>query len=139
MPDWNVVARSHILAAVREYDDLGSREFLRRYGFRRTPTYTLWNQGGEYDPMAVLGVAYYHATGVAVRPQEFSDGQDGAAKVLSGLGFDVVVDEEALATQKPRPAKTAKPKPAAARDTAPTVCPACHMAVPASGACDFCD
>ena len=63
----------------------------------------------------------------------------GAAKVLTDLGFDVVVDEEALAAEKPRRAKSAKPKPAAARDTAPKVCPTCHMALPASGVCDFCD
>ena len=64
---------------------------------------------------------------------------DGAAKVLTDLGFDVVVDEEALAAEKPKRVKPAKPKPAAARDVKPKVCPSCHMALPASGVCDFCD
>jgi hypothetical protein len=139
MPDWNLVSRSHVLAAMKEYDNLGSREFLRRYGFGRAKASTLWHQGQEYDPQAVLGVAYLHATGTAARADELSDGQDGAAKVLTDLGFDVVVDEEALAAEKPKRVKPSKPKPAAAREVKPKVCPTCHMALPASGVCDFCD
>ena len=139
MPDWNLVSRSHVLAAMKEYDNLGSREFLRRYGFGRATAYTLWHRGQEYDARAILGVALLHATGTAARSGEFSGGRDGAAKVLTELGFDVVVDEEALAAEKPRRAKPAKPKPAAVRDAAPKVCPTCHMALPASGVCDFCD
>jgi hypothetical protein len=139
MPDWSLVSRSHVLAAMREYDDLGSREFLRRYGFGRATAYTLWHRGQEYDPVAVLGAAYFHATDTAVRSDELSGGKEGAAKVLVDLGFDVVVDEEAVAAEKPRHAKAARAKPKAARDTAPRVCPTCHMALPASGVCDFCD
>ena len=139
MPDWNLVSRSHVLAAMKECDNLGSREFLRRYGFGRATAYTLWHQGQEYDPKAILGVAYLLATGTAARSDELSEGIAGAAKLLADLGFDVVVDEEALAAEKPRRAKPAKPKPAAARDAAPKVCPTCHMVLPASGVCDFCD
>jgi hypothetical protein len=138
MPDWSRVSRSHVLAAMREYDDLGSKEFLRRYGFGRATAYTLWHRGQEYDPAAILGVAYLHATGTVTRSDEVSGEDDGAAKVLSDLGFDVVVDEEALAAAKPRRTKTVRPKPKAARDSAPKVCPTCHMALPASGVCDFC-
>ena len=139
MPDWNLVSRSHVLAAMKECDNLGSREFLRRYGFGRATAHTLWHQGQEYDPKAILGVAYLLATGTAARSDDLSEGTAGAAKVLTDLGFDVVVDEEALTAEKPRRAKPAKPKSAAARDTAPKVCPTCHMALPASGICDFCD
>jgi hypothetical protein len=139
MPDWNLVSRSHVLAATKECDNLGSREFLRRYGFGRSAAYTLWHQGQEYDPQAILGVAFLHASGTAPRSDELADSFDGAAKVLTDLGFDIVVDEEALAAEKPRRAKPAKPKPAAARDTKPKVCPTCHMALPASEVCDFCD
>src|SRR5512144_3355985 len=97
MPDWNLVSRSHVLAAMKESDNLGSKEFLRRYGFGRATAYTLWHQGHEYDPKAILGVALLHATGTAARSDELSGGQDDAAKVLTDLGFDVVVDQEALA------------------------------------------
>lgn len=139
MPDWNLVSRSHVYAAMKECDNLGPREFLRRYGFGRATAYTLWHQGQEYDPQAILGVALLHATGTAARSDELSGGKDGPVKVLTDLGFDVVVDEEALAAEKPKRVKPAKPKPAAARDVKPKVCPTCHMALPASGVCDFCD
>ncbi|HSE09633.1 MAG TPA: hypothetical protein VLB29_13285 [Nocardioidaceae bacterium] len=139
MPDWSLVSRPHVLAAMKECDNLGSREFLRRYGFGRAVAYTLWHQGEEYDPQAILGVALVHATGTAARPDEIYDGGDRAAKFLTDLGFDVVVNEEALAAEKPRTAKPAKRKAAAARDVTPKVCPTCHMALPASGICDFCD
>ncbi len=138
MPHWNVVSRSHVLAAMKEYDNLGSKEFLQRYGFGRATAYTVWHQGQEYDSKAILGVALLHATGTAARSDEFSGGKDGAAKVLTELGFDIVVDEEALVAEKPRRAKPAKTKPVAARNMTPKVCPTCHMALPASGVCDFC-
>ena len=139
MPDWNLVSPSHVLVAMEEYDQLGAREFLRRYGFGRETAYTLWHRGEEYDPKAILGAAYFHATGTAARSDEFSGGEDGAAKVLTELGFDVAVDVEALAAEKPRRTKTVKRKPAATREVKPKVCPTCHMALPASGICDFCD
>ncbi|HEX6246612.1 MAG TPA: hypothetical protein VFZ64_01960 [Nocardioidaceae bacterium] len=139
MPDWNLVTRAHVLAALREYDDLGSREFLRRYGFGRAKASTLWHQGKEYDPKAILGVALLHATGSVAGADELSGGKDGLSDVLTDLGFDVVVDEEALAAEKPRRTRATKPRSTATRDTTPKVCPTCHMALPASGVCDFCD
>ena len=139
MPDWNLVTRAHVLAAIADYDRLGSREFLRRHGFGRARSYMLWHHGQEYDSLAILGVAYLHATGGALTPADFSAGEAGAAAVLRDLGFDVVAQEEPVA---PTPRRTA---PAKARRTAPAasdsvkVCPTCHMALPASGVCDFCD
>jgi hypothetical protein len=160
MPDWTLVKRSHVLAALDEYDRLGSREFLSRYSFGRSRAYTLWHGGQEYDSKAILGVAYLHATGRAATRDEFSDGLSGAVRVLEGLGFDIVVDEEELereeakvaarslgapaatsrtpraasATKKVRAPARSKPTPAEIK-----VCPSCHMAIPATGVCDFCD
>ena len=94
MPDWNLVDRSHVLAAMEEHDRLGSREFLRRYGFRQARAYVVWRNGLEYASKAILGVAYLHATGHAATSDEFSGGEEGAAKVLTGLGFDVVAEEQ---------------------------------------------
>jgi len=140
MPDWSLVNRAHVLGAVAEYDSLGDREFLRRYGFRRSAVSTLWHGGHEYDSKAVLGVAYLHATGTPATPTEFSGGQDGAAKVLGDLGFDVVVDEDAAAAERPRGTAPRKRRPGTgAAAPALKVCPTCHMALPASGVCDFCD
>jgi hypothetical protein len=141
MPDWNAVDRSHVLAAIAEYDRLGSREFLRRYGFGRAKSYMLWHRGAEYDSKAILGVAYLHATGRAATSEEFRGGENGAAEVLRGLGFDVVAQEEPVAPSPTKTRKAVKPKTRKSPATAPPVkiCPSCHMALPASGVCDYCD
>jgi hypothetical protein len=140
MPEWSLVDRSHVLRALGEYDSLGDREFLRRYGFRRSVACTLWHRGREYDARAVLGVACMYATGTPATPAELSGGTDGAAKVLSDLGFDVVVDEEAVAGERPRRSAPRTRRTGAGGSTAALkVCPTCHMALPASGVCDFCD
>lgn len=168
MPDWDLVSRPHVIAAMQEYDRLGDREFLRRYGFGRSKAYTVWHGGQEYDSKAIVGAAYFHATGQPPRPDDFPGGETGAAKTLERLGFDVVVDEEELdalrrkpvrvapakkaaqprepkapkAPKPPKPVKKAAPKRTAAEVAAgamPKVCPSCYMALPASGVCDFCD
>lgn len=156
MPDWTLVNRSHVLAAIAEHDRLGSREFLSRYRFGRARAYTLWHGGQEYDSKAILGVAYLHATGRVATREEFRGGEHGAAKVLQGLGFDVVVDEQLLGSEegsartvsaaataapgKPSAAsKAAKPSRTKPAEPPVRLCPTCHVAVPASGVCDFCD
>src|SRR4051812_33876257 len=82
MPDWDLVTRPHVLAAMEEHDRLGSREFLRRYGFGRARSYVVWHRGQEYASKAVLGVAYLHATGKPATSEEFTEGEQGAAEVL---------------------------------------------------------
>ncbi|HET7327241.1 MAG TPA: hypothetical protein VFJ14_08130 [Nocardioidaceae bacterium] len=138
MPDWNDVDRSHVLTAIAECDRLGSKEFLRRHGFGRAKAYMLWHRGEEYDSKAILGVAYLHATGRPATSEQFPEGEDGAAELLRELGFDVVAQEEPAA---PSPRKAARPKPrkTAAKEPVVKVCPRCHMALPASGVCDYCD
>ncbi len=140
MPDWNRVHPEHVHAAIAECDSLGSREFMARYRFPRTKAYSLWQGGQEYDPLAILGVAYLHATGRTAMSDEFTGaGKDGAAKALEALGFDVVVDENELELATAR-AKAA-PKPKARRivePPAPNICPNCFMAIPATGVCDNC-
>ncbi|MGZ5418287.1 MAG: hypothetical protein ACXWDI_14010 [Nocardioides sp.] len=163
MPDWTLVNRAHVLAALDEFDRLGSREFMSRYSFGRSAAYTLWHGGQEYDPTAILGVAYLHATGRAATRDEFRGGLSGAVRVLEGLGFDIVVDDEELeheerrlqarpvstpaatgtgsstpAAKKPAraPAKTARAKPV---EVPVKICPNCYTALPATGVCDYCD
>jgi hypothetical protein len=163
MPDWTLLNRSHVMAALAEYDRLGSREFLSRYSFGRSRAYTLWHGGQEYDSKAILGVAYLHATGRAATRDEFRGGLSGAVRVLQGLGFDIVVDEEELENEErreqarpvsapaaPRATRTTSPAAPAAKKVAKTarakpvdvpvkVCPTCYTALPATGICDYCD
>jgi len=138
MPDWSLVRGAHVLKAIEECDRLGTKDFLGRYGFRKARTHTLWHHGNEYDSAAVLGAAHLYATGRTVTWDEFSGGEQGAATVLSDLGFDVVAEEQPVVSRRVRKATPAKKRPAA---TEPVVrlCPRCHVAVPASGVCDFCD
>ena len=162
MPDWNLVTRAHVLAAIQECDRVGSRDFLQRYKFGRAGSSSLWHGGQEYDSNAILGVAYLRASGLAPTKDDFSGGKDGAAKVLLDLGFDVVVTEDDPVTAtRPVPKSASKsasksatksaakpPAPrkvasARTRRTAPEpavkLCPTCYMALPATGVCDFCD
>jgi hypothetical protein len=104
MPDWSLVARSHVAAVLAEGVRLGPSEFLARYRFRRAKASTLWYGGQEFDPIAVLGVAYVQASGRGVDAADLDEA--AAAQVLKTLGFDVVVDEEAMA-HLPRPARRA--------------------------------
>lgn len=139
MPDWTRVEKQHVLTALNDYDRLGDREFLRRFGFGRARAHTLWHRGNEYDVPAVLGAAYLHATGHAPSRSDLAGDEAGAAKTLADLGFDIAVDEEAAEQLRVRtpPARKTAPKPAVAKPV--NVCSRCHMALPASGQCDFCD
>ena len=166
MPDWNLVDRSHVLAAIEECNRLGDREFLARYRFGRAKASSLWHGGQEYDSKAILGNAYLRATGRAAARDEFQ-GESANADLLKRLGFDVVVDQDALEQEErleqtraartpadstprgaspaktPAPRKTATKKPAAPKRTKPAerevkLCPTCYMALPATGICDFC-
>jgi hypothetical protein len=98
----------------------------------------LWHNGQEYDSKAILGVAHLHATGRPATWDEFSGGERGAAKVLRERGFDVVAQEEPVASPRSRKTAASKRKTAPA-PTSVKVCPSCNMAVPASGVCDYCN
>jgi len=89
MSVWDVVTRQHVLEAIGEYDRLGQDQFLEQNGYGRAREYLLRWDGRSYDSKAILGVAYRHATGTALRPQDFSGGRSGAASVLRALNFEV--------------------------------------------------
>ncbi|MFJ9664479.1 hypothetical protein ACIRPP_07625 [Streptomyces sp. NPDC101219] len=88
----NEITRSAVLQAVAEYDRLGRDAFLERYGFGPSRSYLLEIDGKEYDSKAIVGAAHGYLPGRdPLRRDEFSGGKDHAAKLLSDLGFDVVV------------------------------------------------
>lgn len=139
MPDWNQVTRAHVLAAIAEGERIGARDFLARYGFRGVHSSHLWHRGEEFDASAILGVAYLQATGRALTKDELPAGHEGVAQVLTPLGFDVVAEEQPIATPRTRtPAPTA-PRRATKPEPVLKICPTCQMALPATGVCDNCD
>jgi hypothetical protein len=89
MSNFSAVTRAHVLTAVDEYDKRGDEEFLTEYGIGQNHDYVLRHDGRDYDSKAVLGAAQWHATGKPATIKQFTDGKEGAAKVLRALGFDV--------------------------------------------------
>ncbi|MFD0225457.1 hypothetical protein ACWGPD_08515 [Streptomyces hirsutus] len=88
----NELTRSAILQAAAEYDRLGRDAFLERYGFGPSRGYLLEIDGKEYDSKAIVGAVHGYLPGRdPLGRDEFSGGKDHAAKLLTDLGFEVVV------------------------------------------------
>lgn len=70
------VTRSAVLAALAEYDELGQKPFLKRYGYGRATKYQLWHDGKSYDSKAIIGAAFGHLPShpPPLRFDEFSGG-----------------------------------------------------------------
>lgn len=137
MVAWTAVTRTHVLAAINEYDEVGQDEFLVRYGFAPLREYVLRHADHSYDSKAVLGAALGYATGTAATAAEFSGGKDGAARVLRDLDFTVLSPEKAASTDSvttiPNQRRTNGIEPDVA------ICPTCFLALSAFGTCDNCD
>jgi hypothetical protein len=137
MVAWKSVTRTHVLAAIKEYDELGQDEFLDRYGFAPSREYVLRHDDHSYDSKAILGVAVRYATGTAATSEDFRGGNTGAAEVLRDLDFTVLSPEKAESTESvttiPNQRRTNGIEPVVA------VCPTCFLALSAFGTCDNCD
>jgi hypothetical protein len=139
MVAWTAVTRTHVLAAINEYDEVGQDQFLDTYGFAPSREYVLRHANHSYDSKAVLGVALRHATGTAATSAEFSGAKDGAARVLRDLDFTVLSPEKAASAESvptttiPNERRTNGIEPVVA------VCPTCFLALSAFGTCDNCD
>ncbi|MEV4477025.1 HNH endonuclease [Nonomuraea sp. NPDC049504] len=79
--------RVMVLAAIKEYDQLGRDAFLDRYGFREARHYFILHNGHRYDSKAIAGVAHRGVDGRVLRPSEFSGGAATVGRVLGHLGF----------------------------------------------------
>lgn len=84
--------REDVLAAIREFDELGSEGFLekyRSYGFRPARSYFVRHAGRFYDSKVLLAVAHGHRHGEPLLATDFSGGDAHAAALLRRLGFVV--------------------------------------------------
>jgi hypothetical protein len=84
------VDRDAVLKAIAEYDEIGQREFLHRYGFGRARRYELIHDGGRYDSKAIVGAAHQHVRGRSLIADGFRGGEQGVVQRLMALGFTVV-------------------------------------------------
>ena len=90
MAQFDAIRPDHVAQAMEEHDRIGRSAFLARHGFPDAQGYLVRHDGRDYDSKAILGVAHRYATGAALRPSDFSGGRDVAARLLTGLGFEVV-------------------------------------------------
>jgi 5-methylcytosine-specific restriction enzyme A len=85
------ISRDDILKTLEEYDQLGRRAFLDRYGYGEATAYLLVHEGKEYDSKAIAGVAHKHRHGMPLGNGEFSGGV-GSGQAVAWLrreGFTV--------------------------------------------------
>jgi MoxR-like ATPase len=85
------VTREAVLAAMKEFDELGREAFLEKYGFGRALKYVLLNDGKRYDSKAIYGVAHgiEHPDQGPLLSSDFSGGDHQVARHLKRLGFAV--------------------------------------------------
>lgn len=83
--------RSAVLAAVREFDELGRDAFLARYGFGKAHDYFLVVDGKRYDSKAIFGAAhgYQFPSLGPLRRVAFSGGAATVERKLESMGFTV--------------------------------------------------
>jgi 5-methylcytosine-specific restriction protein A len=98
MPLGDLNSPQAVLQAIKEYDRLGEKAFLDRYGFGPARSYFLIHDGRRYPSKAIAGVAYgyqYPKKG-ALTSAEFTGGDASVKAKLRSLGFTVTSphDEE---------------------------------------------
>ena len=88
------ITRDAVLAAIREYDELGRDRFLAKYEFGQARDYLLVHDGKAYDSKAIVGVAHKFLPGKrALAARDFSGGEATVGRLLRKLGFTVRVGE----------------------------------------------
>ena len=84
-----LTSRDAVIAAIHEYDQLGKKAFLKKYGFGEARSYFLIHDEKEYDSKAIAGVAYKNQFGTLLAAADFSGGHATVQKKLNSLGFVV--------------------------------------------------
>ena len=84
-----LTSRDAVIAAIHEYNQLGKKAFLKKYGFGEARSYFLIHDEKEYDSKAIAGVAYKNQFGTLLAAADFSGGHATVQKKLNSLGFVV--------------------------------------------------
>jgi len=89
----NIVDPASVLRAIAEFEELGQRGFLTKYGFGPSKSYWLLHDGRRYDSKAIIGAAHGYA-----RPDlgpllaaDFSGGHSTVKRKLEELGFKIEI------------------------------------------------
>jgi uncharacterized protein DUF3883 len=78
-----------VRSAIAEFDQIGRKAFLERYGFGKATKFYVRHARRDYDSKAILGVAHMYQFGKALTPYDFSGGNQTNGK-LGQLGFKIV-------------------------------------------------
>lgn len=91
MPLSDLTERSAVLAALREFDELGQDAFLAKYKYAPATRYRLAHDGKSYDSKAIVGAAfsYQFPERGPLRSDEFSGGEATVVPLLQRLGFQL--------------------------------------------------
>lgn len=80
--------------AIKEFDHLERKAFLKKYNFGKAKSYFLKKDGQFYDSKAIAGAAHGYLPGhQALTANDFSGGEATVRKQLEALGFTVVNEE----------------------------------------------
>lgn len=96
MPLSDITDPGAIRAAMAEYDNIGQKAFLNKYGFGRARRYYLKGaEGKTYDSKAVVGAAhgYQFPDQGPLRSSDFSGGDNTVKALLERLGYKVTGPE----------------------------------------------
>lgn len=85
------VTADDVRAAIQEFDELGRRAFLAKYGFGEARRYFLRDDGADYDSKAIVGAAHTRRHNAPLTAGDFSGGEATVKKLLEDLGFEVRV------------------------------------------------
>ena len=87
----DITSRQAVLQAIAEYDTLGRRPFLKKYGFGEARKYFVLEAGKRYDSKAIVGAAhgFQFPTVGPLKPSEFAGGDATVKQKLEGLGFTI--------------------------------------------------
>ena len=80
MVAWSAVTRHHVLAAIKEYDEVGEDQFLELYGFAPSPEFVLRHADHSYDSKAILGVALRYSN--VYGPRQNPHGEAGVVAIF---------------------------------------------------------
>ena len=95
MPSIQNISKESVLNAVAEFDKLGRKEFLKKYGYGKAQSFFLLVGKNSYDSKAIVGAAYgyeYQSEG-PLSNQQFSGGEETVARLLEKLGFFMLKGE----------------------------------------------
>ena len=88
----DLTSRHAVIKAIDEFNSLGRKEFLSKYGFGKARQFFLVYEGEQYDSKAIFGAAYGYQFSRPLQSDEFSGGNDTVRPILEKLKFTIITN-----------------------------------------------